>query len=207
MSKETTHIRIEKDLKQALEEQAGPDESINDVIRRLLTSVNSNVNQNVNCDVNTWQDAIQALTARVERLEQDRQIQPEVTPVPDQQESTQPPRVDESTMHEACHLPGDESIPGNQEDTQASHEVEPGDRAEIETGIPDRQEKITITEEVREALIHKIETLEARGMRPVEIASAAGFNRSLITKIRKSMDDSNRAKTITRLHYNSLMVL
>lgn len=227
MSKETTHIRIEKELKQLLEQQAGQDETINDVIRRLLTDINKavnlDVNPNVNCDVNTLQDAIQALTARVERLEQDRQIQHKVTLVADQQENTQPSHVDEISVHEVYTIPSDESIPGHHENTLASHVGGlSADRVDIEAGIPDsqvqpshvnempvtkpgipnNQERVDINDEIRQELISHVDKLQAAGMSYQVIADQLGIGKGRISDLK-----SGKLKTLTRPQYDTLMRL
>lgn len=91
MTKETTHIRIDRDVKTMLEERVGPGESLNDVIRKLLTGVNTDVNgvnENVNTPVNMViiQATMDTLTKRVEQLEKqitNHQEEEQVSPVGD----------------------------------------------------------------------------------------------------------------------------
>jgi len=219
MSKETTHIRIDRDLKTMLEEQAGPEESVNDVVRRLLTAVNNGVNQDVNLDQPLVNDGLTELESRVntkltaltERFDnfiatvfhgEDKtghalqmiyEIQDRLTNLESQTGCT---------CNRLPPAPGD-----HQEAGVINHEVSPVQEHETcnvpgEESIPDDQERITLTEEIRLALTSHVEKLQESGMSYQVIADHLGMGKGRISELK-----SGKLKTLTRSQYETLISL
>jgi hypothetical protein len=189
MSKESTHIRIDKDLKQQLQIMARCDETINDVIRRLVNgepAVNMHVNETVNMPL---QDEIQALSRRVAALEE--------------KESRKEPDHYDHPM-----------ITGRSQDRdhiKTAPDQEKKDCTYLDTTTtkymitdPDQEGgNISISSETRSVLVSKLDELKARGLTYQQISEAVGMkSKGWITEVR-----DGKKKTLHEPVYRALMNL
>lgn len=183
------YIPVDNERLTYLEEQVG--------------AISDKIESPIHTDTNQYEQVITDLWKRLEALEQERIVipptQPEVNPVPDIQEITQPSSVDEIPLHEVCNQSGDESIPGNRENEQPSPVVE---MPVTTPGIPDNQDRIIITDEMRQALISQVDKLQAGGMSYRVIGDHIGIAKGRLSDLK-----SGKLKTLTLSQYETLMDL
>jgi len=78
---------------------------------------------------------------------------------------------------------------------------------EEEIPVPGKDEKIQITPEIRQQIISHLDALNTSGMNDSHIAKEAGFNKSLISLIRKADDDLKQQKALKVWQYQALVAV
>lgn len=207
MTKETTHVRIDREVKALLEAQAGPGESVNDVIRRLVTGGPAPVNEQVNREVNFSPADLEELvnkavnhklTALEERLDT-------LTKTIDQfelQQAKEPQTTPDQPDH---HLTTQCSQENEQVDPVSVH-----DFRQYNNNVPTKKETcsqkkytstIQINHEIRTCLITKLDSLKSQGMSYRQISEAAGLaSKGRITEIK-----NGKCKSLKESEYQTLM--
>lgn len=187
MTKETTHVRIDREVKALLEAQAGPGESVNDVIRRLVTGGPVPVNEQVNREVNSSPADLEELvnkavnhklTALEERLDTLNKIIDHLT--------TQCPQVDERVAPVTNNVISEKSLA-----TKASEST------------PTDQYRITLTDDMKIQLADRVRKMMDSGKHYPEISTMTGVSESQL----KKMKNNAIGKTILKSEYDSVMSL
>ena len=189
MSKESTHIRIDKELKQQLQAMARCEETVNDVIRRLVNG-EPVVNQPVNSEVNSsLQAELQDLTRRIQALEE-KGAQKE----PDHYDH--PMITGRSQGND--HIITDPDLK-NKDTTYL-------DTSTTKYLIIKKEQApgvVEITEEVRSTLITRLDHLKSRGLSYHQISLAVGMkSKGWISEVR-----DGKKKTLHEQVYRALMDL
>lgn len=208
MSKESTHIRIDKDLKHQLQVMAQCGETVNDVIRRLVAgdpAVNQRVNESVNMpsapvtgDVN---DKLTDLYQRVIVLETGSKMDGDYIDTLDEKVQTLETRT--KYLMQVTH-----KLHPLLEDTQSvTLPDEPDPESDHEDHqAPDRQvtsapgEWIVVTDEVRSQLVARVGDLQKAGMSYEKIGKLIGIGKGRISELHHG-----KMKKIHRAQYEALM--
>jgi len=186
MTKETTHVRIDRDVKVMLEAQAGPGESVNDVIRRLVTDGPVPVNEQVNREVNSSPADLEELvnkavnfklTSLEERLDTLNKIIEQL-----EQQQTKEPEPETATDQPDHHL--------TTQFSQVNEQVAPagGD------------EWVMITDDVRSQLVNHLSKLQAGGMSYSKIGTMVGMGKGRFTELHQG-----KLKKMHREQYEALI--
>lgn len=214
MKKESTHIRIDKDLKQHLQAMARPGETVNDVIRRLIAgtpAVTREVNITaapVTSDVN---NKLTDLYQRIVILETGSKMDSDYIDTLDEKVQTLEFRTKylmqvaqklHPLLEDAQSIPLPEDLepdPYDDQDKEDNQDTE-DEPAPVRKTKSTPGDWITVTEEIRSQMIARVSELQKTGMSYEKIGKLIGMGKGRFSEIHQG-----KMKKIRRVQYEALM--
>jgi hypothetical protein len=226
MRRESTHIRIDADLKQYLQGKARTGESVNDVIRRLVLDdlkvdqdndttpapVNSDVNEKLTdlyqrvvvLETGSKMDSdyIDVIDERVQNLETRTryllEIAKKLHPLIEESQSDVLPELPESYMHVNMK-------PARGEGEEQNNEISKPDTVRVNRNVntlkmTENEEWIYVTDKIRDQMIARVVDLQKSGMSYEKIGKLIGMSKGRLSEMHH-----RKMKKIHRTQYEALM--